>query len=86
MAPALRLPDFGSLLGIGLFCFISSTVLYIIDALFFRIGNPRGVPLIREPLGKTRFSLKTRLVYFTNCESLFREAYQNVHFAQQLAI
>ncbi|KAL2822403.1 cytochrome P450 [Aspergillus granulosus] len=68
--------DSSSLLGIGLFCLVPATLLYIVNALFFRVANPLGVPLIREPTGKTSFSLKTRLAYMFDCETLFREAYQ----------
>ncbi|KAL2871230.1 cytochrome P450 [Aspergillus lucknowensis] len=68
--------DPGSLLRISVLCVIPAALLYIINALFFRVANPKGVPLIREPAGKTSFSLKTRLAYLTDCEALFREAYQ----------
>ncbi|KAL2847551.1 cytochrome P450 [Aspergillus pseudoustus] len=65
------------LLGIGLICLVPAALLYIINALFLRVTNPQGVPLIREPTGKKSFSLKTRLAYMFDCEALFREAYQN---------
>lgn len=64
------------LLGIGLFCLVPAALLYVVNALFFRVANPQGVPLIREPTGNKSFSLKTRLAYLFDCESLFREAYQ----------
>jgi hypothetical protein len=64
-------------LGIGLYCLVPAALLYTINALFFRVANPQNVPLIREPPGKKSFSLKTRIAYMFDCESLFREAYQN---------
>jgi hypothetical protein len=64
----------------ALACFVLSSALYIINALFLSAAIPKGVPLIREPPGKRSFSWKTRLAYYTDCESLYREAYQNVCF------
>jgi hypothetical protein len=80
MAPVPMLPEFGSPLGIGLIGFAVFAVLYVANSLFFSVPYPKGVPLIREPPGKTSFSWKTRLAYFTDCQSVFREAYQNVRF------
>ncbi|KAL2787875.1 cytochrome P450 [Aspergillus keveii] len=65
------------ILGIGLYCLVPAALLYTVNALFFRVANPQNVPLIREPPGKKSFSLKTRIAYMFDCESLFREAYQN---------
>ncbi|KAH8688748.1 putative cytochrome P450 [Talaromyces proteolyticus] len=77
MAPVSILPDLDGSLGIALLCFVLLTVLYTINVLFFRVASPKGVPLIREPPGNTSFSFKTRLAYFTDCKSLYREAYEN---------
>ncbi|MCJ1396113.1 hypothetical protein MMC18_009002 [Xylographa bjoerkii] len=41
---------------------------------FFSIRYPPNLPRVREN-GKTRFSLRTRLAYYTDCANLFREAY-----------
>ncbi|KAL4812992.1 cytochrome P450 [Aspergillus spinulosporus] len=64
-----------SLLGVGVYFLVSAALLYIINTVFLGAVYPKGVPFIREPPGKTSFSLKTRLAYLTDCESLFREAY-----------
>ena len=44
----------------------------------FTINYPSNLPRVREKEGRTRFSLKTRLAYFTDCEALFKEAYNTV--------
>ncbi|MCJ1420845.1 hypothetical protein MMC32_007204 [Xylographa parallela] len=41
---------------------------------FYSIRYPPNLPRIREN-GKLRFSLRTRLAYYTDCANLFREAY-----------
>lgn len=51
--------------------------LYSLNALI-SVPYPKGVPLLREPPGATRFTLKTRLAYYTDCPSLYREAWENV--------
>lgn len=59
-------------------------VLLLLLALFFVINsrtstpNPPGVPLIREPPGATRFSLRTRLAYYTDYQNILQEAYDDV--------
>ncbi|KAL2788166.1 hypothetical protein BJX66DRAFT_264709 [Aspergillus keveii] len=45
---------------------------------FLMVASPIGVPFIRKMPGKTSFGWRARLAYLTNCESIFREAYQNV--------
>ncbi|KAL5044867.1 hypothetical protein BDW71DRAFT_185473 [Aspergillus fruticulosus] len=64
-----------SLLGVGIYLLLPAALLYLINSFFLRAVHPKGVPFIREPPGKTSFSLKTRIAYITDCESLFREAY-----------
>lgn len=76
------LPEFRSPLGIGLVSFAALAVLYVAHSLFFSVPYPQGVPLIREPPGKRSFSWKTRLAYFTDCKSVFREAYEIVRCAK----
>lgn len=51
--------------------------LYSLNALV-SVPYPKGVPLLREPPGATRFSFRTRIAYYTDCPSLYREAYENV--------
>jgi hypothetical protein len=43
------------------------------------IKYPAELPRVREVAGKTHFSLRTRLAYFTDCEALFREAYEKAN-------
>lgn len=51
--------------------------LYSLNTLL-SVPYPKGVPLLREPPGATRFSLKTRIAYYTDCASLYKEAWENV--------
>lgn len=59
-------------------------VLLVLVALFLVINswtsipNPPDVPLIREPPGATRFSLRTRLAYYTDYQNILQEAYNDV--------
>ncbi|KAL4781964.1 cytochrome P450 [Aspergillus varians] len=71
------LPGINSLLGAGIYGLLPAILLYLVNAIFLNVASPKGVAFIREPLGKSSFSLKTRLAYLTDCESIFREAYQN---------
>lgn len=80
MAPTLpyELPALTSPLGIGALFLGSLVLVYLAERFVFGQPMPSGIPLIREPEGARRFSLRTRLAYYTNCEALFREAYENV--------
>lgn len=44
----------------------------------FTICYPANLPRVREEDKATRFSLKTRLAYYTDCKNIFREAYERV--------
>ncbi|CAN8102501.1 unnamed protein product [Discula destructiva] len=70
------LPQWGDPLGVALTFTILTVVLCILNSII-SVPYPKGVPLLREPPGATRFSLKTRLAYYLDCPSLFQEAYQN---------
>ncbi|KAI5459113.1 cytochrome P450 [Mariannaea sp. PMI_226] len=75
--PELLSPTITSILGwasifVGVIVFIC-----FFESYFLAVPYPPGVPLIREPEGARRFSLRTRLAYYIDCEALFREAYQN---------
>ena len=72
------LPEFGSPLGIALIAFAAIAVLHVVNAAFLADPFPKDVQLIREPPGKRSFSLRTRWAYMTDCENLFREAYEDV--------
>jgi hypothetical protein len=43
-----------------------------------QVRYPPNLPRVREPAGATRFSLKTRWDYYTDCKSLYKEAYETV--------
>ncbi|KXH53657.1 cytochrome P450 [Colletotrichum simmondsii] len=78
MAPISQLlPPVASLSGVGLLALGSVALLYIISRLFLSIPYPKGIPLIGEPDGATRFSMRTYLRFYTDCQGLFREAYDN---------
>lgn len=77
MAPHIVNHNFGISIGVVVFCFSALWVLYVVHS-FFRVSLPKGVPLLRERPEKRTFSLKNRLSYFTDCESIYREAYHGV--------
>ncbi|RGP76465.1 ent-kaurene oxidase [Fusarium sporotrichioides] len=69
-----RLPALTSPLGIASVAAILFIALYITEKLL-SVPYPPGIPLIREPEGARRFSLRTRWQYLTNCQPMFYEAY-----------
>ncbi|KAH7140293.1 cytochrome P450 [Dactylonectria estremocensis] len=77
MAPILldHLPSLTSPLGIALIVSACFVLFYLTERFVLTIPYPPGVPLVGEPEGARRFSLRTRVAYYTNCEALFREAY-----------
>lgn len=59
--------------------FIGTTVLFILHRfLFASPAYPAGLPLVAEPPGRTWFSPRTRWRYYTDCASLYSEAYTKV--------
>ncbi|OLN97016.1 hypothetical protein CCHL11_02039 [Colletotrichum chlorophyti] len=52
-------------------------LLIITSRAFISIPYPPGMRLVGEPKGATRFSIRTRLRYYIDCEGLFREAHDN---------
>jgi hypothetical protein len=78
MAPVIIFSEIGTLIAVLVICFAAFLVLYFFNSSFFTVPPPEGVPLLRERLGKRSFSLKNRLSYFTDCESIYREAYHDV--------
>lgn len=55
---------------------IICTVLFY--QVFFAIKYPANLPLVGEPDGKRWFSLGTKWRYYTDCDSLYTEAYEQV--------
>lgn len=86
MAPTLdNLPPLTSPLGltaIALSCFV---LVYLLER-YLSVPYPPGMPLLREPEGAKRFSLKTRLAYYTDCAGLFHEAYNDVSSSLPLQV
>lgn len=60
--------------------FVALTLLILLVAFHYstEIRFPPELPRVREGKGRTRFTLRTRLAYYTDCEALFREAYETV--------
>ena len=61
--------------------FIGFAILY-----FVAIHYPSNLPRVREPAGATRFTLKTRLAFLTDCKALFNEAYEKVSLSHWVCI
>ena len=72
------LPEPSSSSGIGLLALGFVAVLYVVERLFFAQPLPKDVPFFREPPGATRFSLKTRWAFHTDCANLYKEVYDKV--------
>jgi hypothetical protein len=73
---------YGFMAGFGPFQVPALAALLVFAGVFvyrrlFMIQYPPELPRVRD-LGKARFSLRTRLAYYTDCENLCREAYETV--------
>ncbi|WDK19393.1 cytochrome P450 [Colletotrichum graminicola] len=78
MAPISHLlPAVTSMSGISLSALGLVVLLYLISRAFYSIPYPKGISLVGEPDGATRFSIRTYWRYYTDCEGVFREAYDN---------
>ncbi|KAL0938574.1 cytochrome p450 [Colletotrichum truncatum] len=78
MAPtSILFPTLNSWSGIGLLALGGTLILFLISRTFYKIPYPKGVALVGEPEGATRFSFRTVWWYYTDCPGLFREAYDN---------
>lgn len=62
----------------GVICTVIALILAGVIGNLSRLRYPADLPRIREPKGRTTFSLRTRLAYYTDAEALFRDAYLNV--------
>ena len=79
MAPILNsLPELTSPIGLGATAFGLFVVLLLVEHFVWSLPYPPGMSLVREPEGATRFSVRTRLAYYFDCEGLYRDAYHNV--------
>jgi hypothetical protein len=72
-----RLPTLTSPLGIASVLVVLFIALFITEKLI-NVPYPPDIPLIREPKGARRFSLRTRWAYLTDCKALFHDAYHDV--------
>ena len=74
VGPILALGTAQTLTSIALLVtIVRLTVLYL-----FTIRYPANLPRVREDEKAMRFSIKTRLAYYTDCKNLFKEAYEKV--------
>ncbi|KAH6974590.1 cytochrome P450 [Ilyonectria sp. MPI-CAGE-AT-0026] len=77
MALSQLFPYMTSPLGLVLTVSGSIIVLYLIEHYILGVPYPPEVSLVREPAGARRFSIRMRLSYYTDCQNLFRDAYDN---------
>lgn len=77
--PDTSLPQMSSPLGLALALSMVFALLYIVNS-YITAPYPKGVALLREPPGAKRFSWRTRLAYYTDCTTLYREAYHQVSY------
>lgn len=64
-----------SLQAIGLAILFIAALAHLLVGYFTQVRYPPNLPRVREPAGATRFSLKTRWAYYTDCKALYKEAY-----------
>lgn len=56
----------------------SIALVVLADRYITGVPLPPTIPLFREPEGARRFSLRTRLAYYTDCKALYEEAWDKV--------
>lgn len=71
----LTLPAFVTPLAVILF---TPVLIYLVERCLFEVPYPRGIPLIREGEDVRRFSWRTRLSFYIDCQAIHREAYEKV--------
>lgn len=67
--------SFGAIVLVVIF---TAVLAHLVVGCFTQVSYPPNLPRVREPAGATRFSLKTRWAYYTDCKSLYKEAYETV--------
>ncbi|KFX93485.1 hypothetical protein O988_06800 [Pseudogymnoascus sp. VKM F-3808] len=65
-----------SLQTIALAAIFIAVFAHLVIGYLTQVRYPPNLPRVREPAGATRFSLKTRWDYYTDCKSLYKEAYE----------
>lgn len=65
-----------SLQAIGLAIIFIAALAHLLVGYFTQVRYPPNLPRVREPAGATRFSLRTRWAYYTDCKALYKEAYE----------
>lgn len=73
----LLLPRMSGSVGLAVLLLLLVVLFFVINSVT-STPHPPGVPLIREPPGATRFSLRTRLAYYTDYQNILQEAYDDV--------
>jgi hypothetical protein len=61
--------------------FWSTLVVILLSSIINRLTGlryPTNLPRIREKDGKTQFSFRTRLSYYTDAKAMFHDAYEQV--------
>jgi hypothetical protein len=57
---------------------LAFSVAAVIYQTFFAIRYPRNLPRIGSPPGARGFTWRTYWKYYTDCQGLFRDAFENV--------
>jgi hypothetical protein len=61
---------------IALVIIFTAALAHVVVGYFTQVSYPPNLPRVREPAGATRFSLKTRWAYYTDCKALYKKAYE----------
>lgn len=78
MSPvATHMPNIGDYAKLAVLAGVLAIVVTIYRT-FFTTQYYADLPLVGEPAGRKWFSLRTRWRYYTDCASLYNEAYHNV--------
>lgn len=62
--------------------FLAASLLSVFSGIYL----PPNLPRIREPKGKTSFSLRTRLAYYNDAKALFQELYDKASEFRSLKV
>lgn len=71
-----KILDSSSFQTIALAIIFTAVLAPLVVGYFTQVCYPPNLPRVREPAGATRFSLKTRWAYYTDCKALYKEAYE----------
>lgn len=51
---------------------------FLVERFITGVAYPPSIPLVREPEGARRFSLRTRISYYTECRAVYEDAWNHV--------